>query len=214
LIAVSRLHYPVTALGYGIRAGIWVQGCTIACNGCVSKDTWVAGPEHIMEIDEIRNWLDQTLEPGIDGITISGGEPFEQPLPLLELVEMINEWRASSKTPIDILCYSGMTSKRLVRDHSQILESGIDAIIAEPFIQTQPTDLIWRGSANQKLMTLSKLGRDRYDPYQELAPTRPPMQVSVDQGSIWCIGIPRRGDMEQLKSRLASSGVLIHGESW
>ena len=39
MLALSRMHFPVTTLGPGNRIGIWVQGCTIRCPGCVSADT-------------------------------------------------------------------------------------------------------------------------------------------------------------------------------
>ena len=39
-ISLSRLHFPVTTLGPGRRIGIWFQGCSIRCPGCISADTW------------------------------------------------------------------------------------------------------------------------------------------------------------------------------
>ena len=42
-IALSRIHFPVTTLGPGRRIGIWFQGCSIRCPGCISMDTWAQG---------------------------------------------------------------------------------------------------------------------------------------------------------------------------
>ncbi|WP_461325238.1 4Fe-4S cluster-binding domain-containing protein [Bradyrhizobium diazoefficiens] len=42
-ISVSRIHFPVTTLGPGRRLGIWFQGCSIRCPGCISMDTWMEG---------------------------------------------------------------------------------------------------------------------------------------------------------------------------
>ncbi|HAU1321526.1 TPA: radical SAM protein, partial [Legionella pneumophila] len=40
MIYISRVHFPVTTLGPGHRIGIWFQGCSIRCPGCISTDTW------------------------------------------------------------------------------------------------------------------------------------------------------------------------------
>ncbi len=39
-IELNKAHWPVTVLGPGRRIGLWVQGCSIHCPGCVSQDTW------------------------------------------------------------------------------------------------------------------------------------------------------------------------------
>ena len=42
-LALSRALFPVTTLGPGRRLGIWFQGCSIRCRGCISVDTWPPG---------------------------------------------------------------------------------------------------------------------------------------------------------------------------
>ena len=84
-IALSRIHFPVTTLGPGRRIGIWFQGCSIRCPGCISMDTWAPG-RGITTIDEVVSAIAQWI-PTADGITISGGEPFDQPVALIELLE-------------------------------------------------------------------------------------------------------------------------------
>src|SRR5687767_5823772 len=78
-MALSRVHYPVTALGYGRRLGIWLQGCPLACPGCISRDTWVADERHDTTLTETIAACDALVSGLIDGVTISGGEPFQQP---------------------------------------------------------------------------------------------------------------------------------------
>jgi hypothetical protein len=45
---------------------------------------------------------------GVDGVTITGGEPFEHPDGLAELLRGLHAWRADLERPVDILCYSGL----------------------------------------------------------------------------------------------------------
>ena len=95
-IALSRIHFPVTTLGPGRRIGIWFQGCSIHCPGCISMDTW-APSRGITTIDEVVSAIAQWI-PTADGITISGGEPFDQPIALLELLRGLR-----SLTEADVL---------------------------------------------------------------------------------------------------------------
>ena len=48
-VSISRLHFPVTTLGPGHRIGIWFQGCSIRCEGCLSMDTWAPGRAFLSE---------------------------------------------------------------------------------------------------------------------------------------------------------------------
>src|SRR5215831_1013285 len=86
-ISISRIHFPVSTLGPGQRIGIWFQGCSIRCPGCISMDTWAEG-RGITTVEEVINSIIPWLSKA-DGITISGGEPFDQPDALLELTARI-----------------------------------------------------------------------------------------------------------------------------
>ena len=37
---INLIHYPLKTLGVGERIGIWFEGCSICCEGCISKHTW------------------------------------------------------------------------------------------------------------------------------------------------------------------------------
>jgi anaerobic ribonucleoside-triphosphate reductase activating protein len=211
-LLLAKAHYPVTTLGPGRRAGIWTQGCTIGCPGCLSRDTWAADPSTALPVATVLGWL-RSLGP-LDGVTISGGEPFQQPSALRELLLGVREWAPSG---VDVLIYSGYAASRLRRSFGGLLEL-CDAVVAGPYIERlNPTDggLRWRGSANQRIIPLSDLGRKRYrDAERGDASYTPHMQVSVEDDRIFYIGIPRRGDMERLTERLSLSGVHAGEVSW
>ena len=72
-LQLSRLHFPVTTLGVGRRIGVWFQGCSIRCPGCVSLDTW--DPAHgTTTVEDVVTAIGPWLEAA-DGLTVSGGTP-------------------------------------------------------------------------------------------------------------------------------------------
>jgi anaerobic ribonucleoside-triphosphate reductase activating protein len=196
---LSRVHFPVTALGPGRRLGIWFQGCSIRCPGCISADTWGSGRHRTSVaqlLDHIQPWLEQA-----DGITISGGEPFDQPDALFELLTSLR-----TRPDMDILAYSGHRLERL----TPFLERAgmIDALISDPFEQDLPQSIVLRGSDNQRLSLLTPLGRERFAAFER------PLQASDqvldvmldDDGSVWMAGIPKRGDLVRLRELLREQG--------
>ncbi|MBC3931354.1 4Fe-4S single cluster domain-containing protein [Undibacterium curvum] len=214
-IAINKAHYPVTVLGPGKRIGIWLQGCNIGCKGCVSQDTWASDPGKQMTVASLLSWCRRVATAGLDGVTISGGEPFDQPAALSALLDALHFWRAQEQREFDILCYSGYPLTTLQKKHSKILAK-LDALIPEPYIDSQPPDRVWRGSANQALITCSERGKAIYDPYAELPLDSQPkrIQTMLDGKRIWYIGIPARGDMEALASQCEERGLHFDQVSW
>src|ERR1700675_2440335 len=99
-LQLSRLHFPVTTLGFGRRIGVWFQGCSIRCPGCVSVDTWdpQQGTSTVAAVLAAMDpWLNEA-----DGMTVSGGEPFEQVGALVALLSAVRP-----RLRGDILVYTG-----------------------------------------------------------------------------------------------------------
>lgn len=213
IVHVNRAHYPVTVLGPGRRLGIWLQGCTIRCSGCVSRDTWEFTPDSVLRVGDLLS-LCRTLTAGSvpAGFTITGGEPFCQPEALRELVDGLCAWRAESVPDADILCYSGFPLELLKREYPEIL-SRLDAIVPEPFRDGEPEGGIWRGSANQPLFPLSPLGVERYGSYLN-KPREARMQLVADGQRLWQIGIPGRGDQQRYETLCNEQGLMLEETSW
>lgn len=214
-IAVNKAHFPVTVLGPGRRIGIWLQGCSIGCKGCVSQDTWPRDPGREMTVAQLITWCRQTAGAGFDGVTISGGEPFEQAEALGALLDGLIHWRANDGPDFDILCYSGYPLATLQKKHARLLQK-LDALIPEPYIDAKPLTHLWRGSANQPLVLLSERGRTRYaelvDAPAEADGKR--IQAMVDGERVWYVGIPARGDMAALEASCKERGVEFSQVSW
>lgn len=202
-LALSRVHFPVTTLGPGRRLGIWVQGCSIRCPGCISSDTWAkrAADVEIAELlDLVRPWLHEC-----DGITISGGEPFEQPEALEQLLHAIRQLSRAN-----ILAYSGLPLEKLAS--LDIVKRGlIDCLVSDPFDVSLGQTRYLRGSDNQRMTCLTALGLEVFgdlDRYATDADRRLDVMFDAD-GQVWLAGIPSRGDMTRLQLILENQGTYV-----
>jgi len=210
VVRLSRTHHPVTSLGHGTRAGVWVQGCTIGCAGCISQDTWPSTPDSAVPVETVLAWLAGLAGP-LDGLTVSGGEPFQQPEALAAL---LGGARAYFGPGFDLLVYSGYSESKLRRDAARRAALALcDAVVAGPYVERLNVGQRWQGSSNQRLIPLTALGRKRYGDVAE-DPGRPRLQVGVERERIWAVGIPRRGDMARLETRLRSAGITLGEVSW
>ena len=202
-LSLSRVHFPVTTLGPGQRLGIWFQGCSIRCPGCISADTWGPGQRRIsLEalLEHIEPWLSVA-----DGITLSGGEPFEQFDALLALLQALRQ-----RSDGDILVYSGHRLEDLAAQLGQT-QGLIDGLISDPYEEHGEQTLALRGSDNQRLSLFTPLGEARLASFQRpLHASDKALDLMFDAaGSVWMAGIPRRGDLLRLRDLLHSQGHQI-----
>ncbi|WP_241548458.1 4Fe-4S single cluster domain-containing protein [Gordonia alkanivorans] len=210
-IQLSRIHYPVTNLGFGTRIGIWFQGCAVRCRGCVSVDTWPSRPETAVDV----SWILETIAPQLvqaDGVTISGGEPTDQPEALAELLRGI---RMSAGPNHDVLVYTGRSATAAL-SLAPVIATYCDALVAGPFEQdlASPSSGL-RGSTNQVVACLSALGTSRYaDADLRYSAQRQEIGLHVDEDSVWLVGIPPSGDLAQLEVMLDAQGVHLRRKSW
>ncbi len=212
-IRINKAHFPVTVLGPGKRIGIWLQGCSIRCPGCISQDTWESNISSECEIDDILEWCRRITMNKLDGVTISGGEPFDQPEALRLFLKGLLNWRSQFNLDFDILTYSGYGMNHLVKSHLAMLEM-IDAVIPEPYQALKGTDLIWRGSSNQTIVPLTEKGRLRYSNRAQERVVNRQIQLVTDEANVWLVGIPRKGDCEKLAIKCTSMGLDLGKCSW
>jgi anaerobic ribonucleoside-triphosphate reductase activating protein len=211
-LRLDRLYYPVIALGPGRRLGVWVQGCSLGCPGCMSKHTWdpVAGRE--TDVDEVDDVWRAALHDGADGVTISGGEPLEQPA-IGRLLVSLARVRDELRPAADILLYTGYP-ERAARRRAEYAFTTADAVVTGRYVAGRPTRLIWRGSANQKLIPTTARGEERYAPFVNHIPPSAPMQVDRDGADVLLIGIPRAGDLRRLDASAQNLGLDPFARTW
>jgi len=197
-VAFSRAHFPVRSLGYGRRVGLWLQGCSIHCPGCIVPESWEAQAEHVVPVGDILSSLEPWLAE-CDGVTISGGEPFDQPNALEALLRGL-------RTAIDgdILVFSGYGEGRLTARFPHLVQLP-DAIVTGPFQADLPDERPFIGSSNQKIVLNTALGRQRY---ADLRPYSRGLDFDVREGEIVFAGVPRRGDWAAFAGALNAAGVV------
>lgn len=216
-LSLSGTHFPVVTLGPGRRLAVWLQGCPLACPGCMSRHTWDPAGGHPARVpDLLRQWR-RALADGADGLTVSGGEPLAQAAALTRFLDAAAAIRAGRSPRADILLYTGYSEEELASDPARRRAvRHADALITGRFVAAAPTDLIWRGSANQRLIPRTALGRERYGPHLARTATGPTLQVAqaADGDGVVVYGVPRPGGLADLERRLARAGTRLTTRSW
>ena len=134
--------------GPGRRMVIFFQGCRRQCTGCFNPDTHSLEKRKIYSAEQIFN---RYLTRELEGITVSGGEPFLQPYGLLELLRLSRSFGLTS------VVYTGYTCEEL-RQSNENCEclKYIDVLIDGDYLEEKKeATLLARGSTNQKFHFMS-----------------------------------------------------------
>lgn len=140
--------------GPGLRYGIFVQGCSHGCPGCHNPESQPCEGGTTYSIDSI--YEDIRGNKLIQGVTFSGGEPFEQPEACARLA------RTLKGDGYNIWAYSGYTFdalKRMAEENPAILDflESVDVLVDGPYVEALHSyELDWRGSSNQRLIDVPK----------------------------------------------------------
>jgi len=171
----------------------------------VNRDTWDLASCRGIEAGEFLQSIDGWLQAA-DGITISGGEPFDQPEALTEFLKLFRKVFSG-----DVLTYSGYPHQRLFTDHAETLKF-IDVLISEPFDSAAGQTLALRGSDNQRIFLLTDLARARYPSNidRQVWGSERRLDVAVTGDEVWMAGIPRFGDMARFRDQLAERGFCAN----
>lgn len=130
---------------------------------------------------EVRELADLILSlKGIEGVTISGGEPLQQADGILELLELLKK-----ESELSTLIFSGFDRQEIERfPFAQRLYSLVDAIIAGRFREELRVATGLLGSSNQEIILCST--RYNHSDFEEIAPLE--LLINAD-GSITLTGV-------------------------
>ena len=140
--------------GPGIRFVVFTQGCFHNCKGCHNVGTHNPNGGYLSNTDNLLNAIKQN--PMLKGVTLSGGEPFEQAEKLIEFAKEVH------KLGLDIVVYSGYTFEQIIgkskvkKEWLELLKE-CDILIDGKFILEQKSlTLNFRGSKNQRIIDVKK----------------------------------------------------------
>jgi anaerobic ribonucleoside-triphosphate reductase activating protein len=140
--------------GPGYRTAIFAQGCPHHCPGCHNPESHdpEGGTEWTLDALEAKF----TGNPLLDGITLSGGEPFSQPAACAELA------RRAHEKGLNVWTFSGYLYEKLLEMAAEEeavadLLACTDVLVDGPFLlKERSLELLYKGSRNQRIIDLNK----------------------------------------------------------
>jgi len=136
------------ANGPGRRSVIWVQGCTLACANCFNPLTHDANDQ--VESVSVQELVDWVISNDVDGLTISGGEPFQQSEGVLELSRLVRI------AGLNVVILTGFTKAQVLsRFCEEVLRASVDVVIAGPYVESRHLAHALRGSTNKDYLIFS-----------------------------------------------------------
>jgi anaerobic ribonucleoside-triphosphate reductase activating protein len=159
---------------------VWTQGCSIGCYGCFNPETHQPAGGRSWDPLELASYL---ADPEIDGLTVTGGEPFDQWSATLALLEA---WRSLHQGSTLVL--SGHTLQRVESQHAPTdvsrLKECVDVLIAGPYQRRRHLGAGLRGSDNKSVHFFS----DRHSMHEIDAIPKTEILIRTD-GSIVSTGV-------------------------
>ena len=135
--------------GPGLRFVLWTQGCSKGCKNCFNPETWSFEKYKSLTPLEIFELIKNS---NVSGVTITGGDPLEQPEELLELLILLESLNLSN----GIILFTGYTIDEINKDF--LLRKSlnyIDVLIDGRFEKDQRISSSLRGSENQNIIYFS-----------------------------------------------------------
>lgn len=187
LLNVAATHVGTRALGPGLRSVVWVQGCPFQCPGCVAPEWIPDRPARQAHPEELAAEL--LADPRVTGLTLSGGEPMQQPAGLAALVR-----RARQIRDVSVICFTGHRLERLrTRPPAEgvpDLLAVVDVLIDGLYVAGRNDGRGLRGSANQRIHHLTgRLADSGYD----FAHRSRDVEIAVNGPEALLIGVAPKG---------------------
>lgn len=153
MIRLSGIAYESLVNGPGMRRVFFSQGCIHNCKGCFNPDTHDFNGGEERNMDELIN--DVKNNPMIEGITFSGGDPFER---AEEFAYMAKEFKAMG---LNIWVYTGYTFEQIIdnldkRQGFKELIKNIDVLIDGRFEEDKTGEYRYKGSSNQRIIDIKR----------------------------------------------------------
>ena len=184
-LRVAMMVENTGAEGPGRRFALWTQGCTIRCAGCCNPQMFPAEGGTPWDTRALAEKIVAT--PEIEGISLLGGEPFEQAAALAEVAG------AARARGLSVMIYTGYTLAELRSRGdaaTDALLAATDLLVDGRFEQSlYETGRRWIGSSNQVLHFLT----DRYRADDPRFREPNSVEIQVKNGELVVTGWPTVG---------------------
>lgn len=186
-LRLAQVVPDTEAEGPGRRYALWVQGCSLRCPGCCNPEMFGPQGGRLVEPDALA--AEALAMPGLEGVSLLGGEPTEQAEPLARFAAAVRQGGLS------VMLYSGHTLAELrakADPHVEALLAATDLLVDGRYEQRQPEkSRRWLGSSNQVLHFLT----DRYREDDPRFSTPNTVELRLDaKGNLLLNGWPAAAD--------------------
>ena len=158
LIRIAGIVNESIVDGPGIRLVVFTQGCSHNCKGCHNPQTHSYTGGTLVKVSDIVEKIKKN--PLLDGITISGGEPFDQAKTVGVLAYCVKKMGYNVRT------YTGYTYETILKKSKtdlgwKTLLENTDVLVDGEFDETKKDpDLRFKGSSNQREIDICATLRD------------------------------------------------------
>lgn len=170
---ISRVNGP------GLRFVLWTQGCSKGCKNCFNPLTWSNEKNKIFTNDNLLELIKNFED--IDGITITGGDPFEQEYELLELLFSLRSFNFKK----GIIVYTGFTIDEINENpiRRKCLDY-LDILIDGRYEEENKISSGLKGSSNQNVFYFSdKVKEEEINIDQEI-------EIGFSEDTVFLTGFP------------------------
>lgn len=199
-VSLARFLSRTLAEGPGERTAVWVQGCAVRCLGCFNPHMWsFRGGERVAPEDLVA----RIVATGTDGLTLLGGEPFDQAAALSKVACGVRRAGRS------VMTFTGYTRAQLQaavdagRTDVAALLDETDLLVAGPFRQDRiDTGRPWVGSTNQEFVLLNDRFPDLLDDVHAN-----PDRVEINVDAVGGVSVNGWAELDVLDEWLAAAGT-------
>lgn len=143
--------------GEGIRTALFVTGCSHKCKGCFNAVAWNPKSGEPYTTDILEFILDSMKYPYVDGLSLLGGEPFEE-YNLDDLITLCRMTRDIYNKDKSIWVYSGYTFEELIKHPKRLkLLKECDILVDGKYEEDKYNPMLrFRGSSNQRVIDIKQ----------------------------------------------------------
>nr|MDO8117549.1 4Fe-4S single cluster domain-containing protein [Candidatus Sigynarchaeota archaeon] len=196
---VARIIPASYVNGPGKRAVIWFQGCMKHCEGCFNPTLWSPEKRYLLTPQELYAKI--KIEPGIEGVTLTGGEPMIQHKDLVPFLELVK------KDGLSVICFTGLSMAEIKAEMMEAALQHVDVLIAGSYDRRSTAE---KGakicSPNKTFHFLS--GRYTRADFENL----PEVEIHISDDGIDITGFPTTDLLEVLDLNMSSEKKSMYDD--